>query len=396
MLIHPSDQSRSVEKCCDSKTFISCTEVNLNFDDFDKMKKKITVAGISLEFSNEVPPMGYAYKNENGDEAVFSYNKKTHHLFGNINTGDGKFFEIESCQFSHVFREIDQDSLNVLREEFEDMDEVEQKFSMLGSDKTLTTNHTLDRTTIRIISLMFYYTKAFKDVTPDIEGEVNQALAITNKGFINSKIPVRVEKFCIEAATGSVYEKTKNLTGILDDLKMMKGSPYKTLSTADAAVLLHTTGGGQGTLARPLPTEPFAWINKNMIKKYVLGHELGHTFGCCHDIYEKKCKKPHKDNEGGLGHHIEKGKNNIGYSTIMTYEQKDKGYSGENKVNYFSNPDVILPLSRTPTGVAGVSDCASVITKNSVHMSKIGDESARPMCKLNNPIQILGKTYFYS
>ena len=92
---------------------------------------------------------------------------------------------------------------------------------------------------------MFYYTKAFEDVTPDIEGEVNQALANTNMGFINSMIPVRVQKFCIERATGDVYFGNKT-DGILTEFRMMKGTPLQTLSSADVAVLLRTGGGGQG------------------------------------------------------------------------------------------------------------------------------------------------------
>ena len=70
------------------------------------MKKRITVKGITLEFSTEVPPMGLAYKNDKGDEAVFTYAKEKQHLFGNIYTADGKTFEIERCQSTHVFREV--------------------------------------------------------------------------------------------------------------------------------------------------------------------------------------------------------------------------------------------------------------------------------------------------
>ena len=50
------------------------------------------------------------------------------------------------------------------------------------------------------------------------------------------------------------------------------------------------------------------------------------------------------------------------------------GYNA--RANYYSNPSVILQLTGTPTGVAGVSDTARVITQNRFTMAANGDESA--------------------
>ena len=52
-----------------------------------------------------------------------------------------------------------------------------------------------DSTTIVTFSVMFYYTQEFEAVTADIEGFVDQIIDITNEGYINSKIPVRVKSF---------------------------------------------------------------------------------------------------------------------------------------------------------------------------------------------------------
>ena len=38
-------------------------------------------------------------------------------------------------------------------------------------------------------------------------------------------------------------------------------------------------------------------------------------------------------------------------------------FGHHNVVNYYSNPGVVLPATGTPTGQAGLSDVAAVITK---------------------------------
>ena len=75
LLSYPSRYKRSVEKCCKGDHYLSCQQVDLNFQDFDQMKRTITVHGINLTFVRKVPPTGFIYKNNQGDEAVFSYNK---------------------------------------------------------------------------------------------------------------------------------------------------------------------------------------------------------------------------------------------------------------------------------------------------------------------------------
>ena len=45
------------------------------------------------------------------------------------------------------------------------------------------------------------------------------------------------------------------------------------------------------------------------------------------------------------------------------------------RVNYYSSPDIIFPATGTPTGVAGVSNNARVITENRFKIAALGDES---------------------
>ena len=56
----------------------------------------------------------------------------------------------------------------------------------------------------------------------------------------------------------------------------------------------------------------------------------------------------------------------------MGYDVPNHG----DRVNYYSNPAVILPATGTPTGVAGESDVARVFMENIDAVSALGDESA--------------------
>ena len=45
---------------------------------------------------------------------------------------------------------------------------------------------------------MMYFTPEFEEVVPDVEAYIAVVLSETNQGYINSKIPIRMEIFCIE------------------------------------------------------------------------------------------------------------------------------------------------------------------------------------------------------
>ena len=66
------------------------------------------------------------------------------------------------------------------------------------------------------------------------------------------------------------------------------------------------------------------------------------------------------------------GTNSNGYRTILAYSSEGHRH----RVNYNSNPNVILPDTGTPTGLAGISDNAAVLTRNRFMLAALGDESA--------------------
>ena len=100
---------------------------------------------------------------------------------------------------------------------------------------------------------------------------------------------------------------------------------------------------------------------------YTFGHELGHNFGCHHDIVSAT----NTYFSYGHGHHIEQGQASQGYRTVLAYTAPNH----RARANYYSNPAVILPITGTPTGVEGVSDNARVITENRFAFASLGNEA---------------------
>merc|ERR1739836_140654 len=67
-----------------------------------------------------------------------------------------------------------------------------------------------DNTTIVTYTVMFYYTPEVATTTYDIPGFIDQIIAETNQGYINSMMPVRVAKFCMEEASFNDIEDSSD------------------------------------------------------------------------------------------------------------------------------------------------------------------------------------------
>ena len=91
-----------------------------------------------------------------------------------------------------------------------------------------------DTDTIVTYSVMFYYTPDFATITANIADFIDLAISETNQGYINSNIPVRVAKHCIEKAT---INDVSSSSTMLSNFRAMK--PLADLrNTADSAALL--------------------------------------------------------------------------------------------------------------------------------------------------------------
>jgi len=351
-----SSLSRSAEACCDLDT-LSCYDVDVDPESL-LSEENISINGIELTFSNTIPPHGRVYKTELGDEAVISLNEETGNIFGSLKTHDGKSFALEKCQNGYIFEEFDVHAFP------EEEGELDGNFARALSPKMV-----FDRNEIVTYSVMFYYTPEFAAATPNVKDFVDQVVAETNQGYVNSQIPLRVKAFCTEQATVNDDESS---SVVLTNFRNMKSSLEELRNTADAAALLVNKfdACGRGYLFTYASGLTLTVTQKSCaLGYYSFGHELGHNFGATHNTEVATNSRF----SYGHGHLITPtgASKWSGYRTIMAYFA-DGHY---NRVNYYSNPNVNYPGTGTPTGVADVSDNARVFVENRHSFAGLGDES---------------------
>merc|ERR1719288_57603 len=273
--------------------------------------EKITLKDIEFTFSNTVEPHGFVYKTSQGDEAILSYNEETGNLFGTISTEDGRAFAIEKCFNNHVWIEYDVQAF----------DESVGLTSHGNDTLAVTRDLTTDMTTIVTFSVKFYYTQEFSDITADIEGFIDQVIAETNEGYVNSKMPVRVKKFCYAELAELTDEDVMDTDG-LQKFRSMRGSYEELVETADFGALLVADNKycGYANLYGDYYGYSLSVTQKDCaLGYYTFGHETAHNFGAHHD--------PHQATNSwypeGHGHLITK-KNGkpSGFRTCLAYYSK--------------------------------------------------------------------------
>ena len=165
----------------------------------------------------------------------------------------------------------------------------------------------------------------------------------------------------------------------------MKGSVSELRNTADAATLLAVDIAhcGMAYMAASSSGNTLSVVKKSCALGYFsFGHEVAHNFGASHNS-EAASNKHYRD---GHAHLIQPGAATTGYRTILSYEAV-----GHNlRVNYYSNPVVIFPVTGTPTGVEGVSNNAAVLMRNIETFSALGDESGT--CETGGSGAVSGNT----
>jgi len=345
------------EPACEGSHIKTCQSVGVDLSKIEN-QENITITGIDLKFNNSIDPNGYHYISSDGDEAIFTIDKGK--IYGSLKTVAGRNFALEEGISSYTWEEFDVDSFP---EEL-DLDDDSSLYVMpVEHDNELSDvledRHVVkDEGAIATYSVMVYYTKDFKRSTKNIELFVKQVLAETNQIYANSKVPIRVKLHCLEEATinDSDYRN-------LHTFGNMKGwrNTEKLRNSADAAVLLVRDHKYCGA----------AWRNtvKNgrtvsMVKKscalgyYSFGREIGHNFGLHHMVIRHLIAP---SNDGKVK----------GARTTLAYSPPGH----RDRVNYYSNPNLLYPQTKTSLGVHGQSNNTAVLMKNRFAMARIGDES---------------------
>jgi hypothetical protein len=366
-LLNAAPQSGSELSCCQDDNLLSCQQVNIDQSALGDDDLYLEPINATLAFEGMVENTNNSYHYGNDDvDFVITVHIETGGIYGHAALADGGSYVIEYCGDAiHVLKELDVANLG----ENLGVDYVEEDSNTTTVNRFKRSNDrgARDTTTIVTYTVKVYYTPQFAAVTADIQGYVDQVIAETNQGYVNSKVPLRVKAHCIEQAT---INDMSSASAILSAFRTMKGTVANLRGSADSAALLVRTFNscGIGYLNTIGSGTTVSAAAKNCALGYFsFGHELGHNIGLHHNI-QVATNGAFSD---GHGHLIARGSASTGVRTILAYSAN--GHS--RRVNYYSNPNVNYPGTGTPTGVTGTSNNARVLTVQRFNLARVGDES---------------------
>ena len=374
------DDEASFPDLCQQDTVMSCHLVQVDIASLHK--STLVFNDTTLDFLDQPGTNTFTFSSEDGDEATFTVDTELGAVWGHAQLADGRDFVIEPnldiCNGCHVVIEEDIDAFPHDQSVTLPAYDVETR-----SNSALTRSAALallekgktDKTTLVTYTIKVYVTSELKESTPDIRTVVEQLIATTNQGYINSKIPLRASLHCLEEITDmSEDDFTNPALPRLDIFHQYRGGGNNLRGSADAAVLLvkhldRICGTGY---KNPLPWGvEFGMVSMTDLNCGVAGftfaHELGHNFGNDHDKYEKlNLNKPYSQ-----GYHIKGTK----FRTIMAYYRPRDKPKNRQQINYYSNPNVKIGKKKARTGKKGKADAARMITEVRFVIAANGDES---------------------
>ena len=363
------DDNATLPDLCEEDTVVSCTLVQIHLACLND--STLVFNGTTLTLLDKPGNNTFTFSSEEGDEATFTMDSELGAVWGHAHFADGRDFiiepNLENCPACHVVIEED-------RQAFHEDHKVTPTLAEMRSDSkeswpglgALLKKGRKDKTTMVTYTIKIYYTPEVKKAVGNdikmLKGLVDQVVADTNQGYINSKIPLRITLHCMEETT-----KGESELADLDIFRRYKGGDNGLRGSADAAALLisrHDRYCGVGYMPPYAEKDMSKWNFRHyMVSMTTLncalgtatfGHEVSHNMGNDHDKYDKDNKIPYAQ-----GYHLP----GLDVRTIMAYVRPEKYGGGyRNEINYYSNPNV--KFKNVPTGVEGKADAARMITEN--------------------------------
>jgi len=375
--LDPGVDTADIPACFDFDA-VDCIAATVDFDAL-KTAEDISLPG-GVTFSRQTlltetdGAKSVAFVNDQGDEALFTI--RNGNAFGHVEYPDGSVYLLENCgEGCHVWKLEDETEWEDEPEE-ENRMQVQRKINVIEGKEEAERRIKLealgreDSSTIVTYSVMLYYTPELAATTPDVQTFMDQIIADTNEGYINSNIPVRIKIHCIQASDLHDMHSASKMLAAFENWKPLD----ELLNSADSAALIvndfQSCGVGNFDAFNDRRT---LTVSKKIcnLGYYSFGHEMAHNFGATHD-------KLHGTNAAfsyGYGSHIgPKFLGGKGWRSIMAYSSD--GY--KRRANYYSNPKV--KYLEYATGTADKEDNARVITQNRFKFAAIGDESSACSC----------------
>ena len=229
--------SSSLPLLCEEQTVISCSLVTLDLASLTEAT--IQLMGEELAFLDQPGQDTFTFVSEEGAEATFTVDKELGVVWGHAELADGRDFILEpasdSCEGCHVLIEEDL-ALFPLDHAAPPPPGLLERQSTAWGEKavSLLAKGVKDKKTVVTYTIKVYYTPEVKKANKDVATMVNNIIATTNQGYINSKIPIRVKLHCLELTAKSEAQGMNSI----DTFSEHKGSMAKLRGSADAAALL--------------------------------------------------------------------------------------------------------------------------------------------------------------